>query len=283
MSDIGRRHIITGVLAGGAALAVASTVKAQSGAPVVAGTPAAGPIPQLKGQPNAQAQGLQSALQDFNDPKTLAVQTVGNDWAQLRRYHLANADAAILPYESRKVVMMGDSITDGWPGQSGSFYASNGLIGRGIGGQVSAQMLVRFMADVVALRPLAVHIMAGTNDIAQNQDPYDPVATTNNLQAMASLASIYGIKVILASVPPADHFPWRPEVGNPVEKIRALNVWIKSICEAQGYTYVDYWPALATENGSLRPNFGNDGVHPNAIAYAAMAPYILAAIDTALV
>ncbi|MFT4075160.1 MAG: GDSL-type esterase/lipase family protein [Asticcacaulis sp.] len=283
MTDIGRRHIITGALAGGAALAVASKAGAQTGASVVEGTPAAGPAPQLKGQPNAEAQGIQSALQDFNDPKALAVQPVGNDWAQLRRYHLANIETAKLPDSQRRVVMMGDSITDGWPGQSGNFYADNGLIGRGIGGQVSAQMLVRFMADVVGLGAEVVHIMAGTNDIAQNQDPYDPVATTNNLQAMASLASIHGIKVILASVPPADHFPWRPEVGNPVEKIRALNVWIKSICEAQGYTYVDYWPALATANGSLRPNFGNDGVHPNAIAYAAMAPYTLAAIDTAMV
>ena len=265
MTDIKRRHIITGALAGGAMFGIASAAHAQN-----------------KGQANAESQGVQAALQDYNDPATLTVQPMGTDWAQLRRYHLANADAVKLPDTTRKVVMMGDSITDGWPGQAGTFYNDNGLVGRGIGGQVSAQMLVRFMADVVALRPKAVHIMAGTNDIAQNQDPYDPVATTQNLQAMANLASVYGIKVIMASVPPADHFPWRPEVGNPVEKIKALNDWIKSVCAAQNYTYVDYWPALATEAGALRPDFGSDGVHPNSTAYAAMAPYTLAAIAAAL-
>jgi lysophospholipase L1-like esterase len=200
MTDIRRRHLLSGALAGGAMLGVASAASAQN-----------------KGQPNAESQAIQAALQDYNDPATLTVQPAGTDWAQLRRYHLANADVLQQPEAARKVVMMGDSITDGWPGQSGTLYAENGLVGRGIGGQVSAQMLVRFMADVVALRPKAVHIMAGTNDIAQNQDPYDPVATTNNLQAMANLASVYGIKVIMASVPPADHFPWKMVVGNPVE------------------------------------------------------------------
>jgi lysophospholipase L1-like esterase len=266
MTDIKRRHIITGALAGGAMLGVASAASAQN-----------------KGQANAEAQGVQAALQDYNDPATLTVQPAGTDWPQLRRYHLANADVVKLPDEQRKVVMMGDSITDGWPGQSGSFYQDNGLVGRGIGGQVSAQMLVRFMADVVALRPQVVHIMAGTNDIAQNQDPYDPVATTNNLTAMANLASLYGIKVIMASVPPADHFPWRPEVGNPVEKIRALNDWIRSVCLTQNYTFVDYWPALAVDSGAMRPGFSGDGVHPNSTAYATMAPYTLAAIAAALV
>ncbi|ESQ83327.1 hypothetical protein AEAC466_13845 [Asticcacaulis sp. AC466] len=265
MTDIKRRHLLTGALAGGAAMTLAGAAAAQN-----------------KGQDTYESQAVQAALQDYKDPATLTVQPVGQDWAQMRRYRLANADAMKLPDSARKVVMMGDSITDGWPGQSGTFYADNGLIGRGIGGQVTGQMLVRFMADVVALRPKAVHIMAGTNDVAQNQDPYDPVATTNNLQAMANLATIYGIKVIMASVPPADHFPWRPEVGNPHEKFVALNNWIKSVCSAQGYTYVDYWPALATEAGALRLDFGNDGVHPNSIAYAAMAPYTLAAIAAAL-
>jgi lysophospholipase L1-like esterase len=265
MTDIKRRHIITGALAGGAMLGMASAASAQN-----------------KGQDNAESQAVQAALQDYNDPATLTVQPVGVDWAQLRRYRVANADILQQPETARKVVMMGDSITDGWPGQSGTFYADNGLVGRGIGGQVSAQMLVRFMADVVALRPKAVHIMAGTNDIAQNQDPYDPAATTNNLQAMANLASVYGIKVIMASVPPADHFPWRLEVGNPVEKIKALNAWIKSVCQAQGHVYVDYWPALATDAGAMRPEFSADGVHPNSNAYAAMAPYTLAAVSAAL-
>ena len=263
-----RRKLLTGALAGGAAMAVAAAARAQN-----------------VGQNNSEAENIQKALEDFNGPE-LNVTPVGEDWANLHRYHVANASAAALPDAQRRVVMMGDSITDNWakPQFSDSFYADNGLIGRGISGQVSAQMLVRFMADVVALRPKAVHIMAGTNDIAENKDPYDPVATTNNLQAMISLANLFGMKVLLGSVPPAISFPWHASVGNPHDKIVALNDWLKSVATAQGATYVDYWPVLATPDGGLKPELGinGDAVHPNAQGYALMQPILLAAVNTAL-
>ncbi|MGN6423196.1 MAG: GDSL-type esterase/lipase family protein [Asticcacaulis sp.] len=263
-----RRKLLTGALAGGAAMAVAAAARAQNA-----------------GQNNSEAENVQKALEDFNGPE-LNVTPVGEDWANLHRYHVANASAAALPDAQRRVVMMGDSITDNWakPQFSGTFYADNGLIGRGISGQVSAQMLVRFMADVVALRPKAVHIMAGTNDIAENKDPYDPVATTNNLQAMISLANLFGMKVLLGSVPPSISFPWHASVGNPHDKIVALNDWLKSVATAQGATYVDYWPVLATPDGGLKPELGinGDAVHPNAQGYALMQPILLAAVNTAL-
>jgi lysophospholipase L1-like esterase len=263
-----RRKLLTGALAGGAAMAVAAAARAQNA-----------------GQNNSEAENVQKELEDFNGPE-LNVTPVGEDWANLHRYHVANASAAALPDAQRRVVMMGDSITDNWakPAFSGSFYSDNGLIGRGISGQVSAQMLVRFMADVVALRPKAVHIMAGTNDIAENKDPYDPVATTNNLQAMVSLANLFGLKVLLGSVPPATSFPWRASVPNPHDKIVALNTWLKSVATAQGATYVDYWPVLATPDGGLKPELGinGDAVHPNAQGYALMQPILLAAVNSAL-
>ncbi|MGA9658987.1 MAG: GDSL-type esterase/lipase family protein [Asticcacaulis sp.] len=265
MADIQRRHMLTGLLVGSGALGLASAASAQN-----------------KGQDNYEAQTVQNALQDYKDPDALAVTPMGQDWANLHRYKKSNDEVAAWPEEKRRVIMMGDSITDNWPGLSGSFFSDNGLVGRGISGQTTAQMLVRFMPEVVALRPKAVHIMGGTNDIAENQDPYDPVATTNNLQAMANLASVYGIKVIMASVPPATSFNWHMDIGNPNEKIVALNTWIKSVCETPGYTYVDYWPVLATADGALKPELGLDSVHPNAAGYAAMDPLTLAAIGRAL-
>jgi len=263
-----RRGLLTGALAGGAFLTLAATAKAQNA-----------------GQNNTEAETVQEQLEDFNGPE-LNVTPVGEDWANLRRYHTLNTDVTSLPNTQRRVVMMGDSITDNWakPGFSGSFYADNGLIGRGISGQVTAQMLVRFMADVIALNPQAVHIMAGTNDIAENKDPYSPTATTNNLQAMIGLARLFGLKVLLGSVPPATSFSWRPAAGNPHDKITALNDWLKSVAAAQGCTYVDYWPVLAAAGGGLKPELGinGDSVHPNMNGYALMQPILMAAVQQAL-
>ncbi|MDI7774172.1 GDSL-type esterase/lipase family protein [Asticcacaulis sp. EMRT-3] len=271
MDDM-RRKLLTGAIAGGAAFSLAASL-------------ATGARAQNAGQNNAESEKVQSQLQDFNGPE-LNVTPVGEDWAQLHRYHDANTGVAALPQDKRRVVMMGDSITDNWakPDFSGTFYADNGLIGRGISGQVSAQMLVRFMPDVVALRPQVVHIMAGTNDVAENKDPYDPVATTNNLQAMISLGRLFGMKVLLASVPPALSFSWRPGIVNPHEKIVGINTWLKSVAAAQGCTYVDYWPVLATPDGGLKPELGINGntVHPNVQGYALMQPILLAAVNSAL-
>ena len=193
-----------------------------------------------------------------------------------------NESTMKLTPEKPHVVMMGDSITANWVNLSGTFFADNGLIERGIIGQTSAQMVMRFSADVLALNPQVVHLMAGINDIAENEDPYDAVVTTNNLKAMVSMAKAYGIKVVMASVSPATSFAWRMELGNRHDQIVALNVWIKELCAVEGFIYCDYWPVLALPDGSLKPELGLDSVHPNAAGYAVMGPVALAAIEAAL-
>ncbi|ESQ92024.1 hypothetical protein ABAC460_03750 [Asticcacaulis sp. AC460] len=210
------------------------------------------------------------------------VERVGQDWANLNRYKAANRDALRLPAFNRRAVLMGDSITDAWPGQTGDVFTRNGLIGRGIGGQTTAQMVVRFQPDVIALKPLVVHILAGTNDVAENLDPYDFTATTNNLLAMAAMAKANNIRVVMGSVPPATSFAWRPGVGNRSDKIQTLNGWIKTFCAQNGHVYADYWPVLGDGLGGLKAGLGTDSVHPNAAGYAAMNPVALAAIDKAM-
>ncbi len=253
--DIKRRGLIGGVVAGAAV--IAGRAVAQTTAPDVnqAASPAA----------------AQTTVSSAAPPLP------NENWPNLRRYAASNAEVAAWSPEKRKVVLMGDSITDNWASYTGTFFADNGWVGRGISGQVSAQMLVRFMAEVVALRPKIVHIMAGTNDIAGNKDPYDPQATVNNLTAMASLAKSNGIKVVMASVPPALSFGWRLQLGNPHDRIVALNAWVKGFCAAQHHTYLDYWPVLATPEGGLKTELANDSVHPNKAGYAVMAPVAQAA------
>lgn len=270
MADVVRRGLLGGALVAGA-LGVAARASAQN-------------APQNTPQANPDAEKVQQALQDYNDPAALKVVPVGQDWANLHRYRAANATAAALPQEQRRAVLMGDSITDNWFNFEGDWFAANGLIGRGISGQTTAQMLVRFWPEVIALKPQAVHIMAGTNDIAENLDPYDPVATQNNLEAMAALAAVNGITVVMASVPPATSFSWRPEIGNPHDKIVALNTWIRAMCDSHGLVYCDYWPVLQNDAGGLKTELGigGDSVHPNKDGYDLMQPVALAAMATAL-
>lgn len=207
------------------------------------------------------------------------------DLANIGRYRKANAELLALPKDQRRAVFMGDSITDNWgnmPEWGGDFLKHNGFVGRGISGQTSAQMLIRFTSDVLSLNPRAVHILAGTNDIAENSGAYVPEDTANNLAAMASLAHLNHIKVVIGSVPPANAFPWKPELGNPTAKIKALNDWIKAYCAANRFVYCDYWPVLARADDALKPELGLDAVHPNAAGYTAMAPVALKAVTQAL-
>lgn len=188
------------------------------------------------------------------------------DWANLGRYAGENA-ALIAAKTPVSIVFMGDSITQGWREQRPAFF--EGRAGRGIGGQTTPQMVLRMMADVVALKPKAVHIMAGTNDIAGNTGPMTTAMTQDNLTAMAAIASAHGVRVLLASVPPADRFPWRPGLET-VAPIRAINAWAKANAARLEATWIDYNSALGTPSGALRPEFAPDGVHPNAAGYAAM-------------
>ena len=264
MTDIMRRGLLGGAVIAGAA-AMASRVAAQN-AP----------------QPNPDAEKLQEQLQNFNDPTLLRVLPIGQDWPNLHRYRIANEDAVKQDVKPL-AIFMGDSITDNWAGFNAEWFDQNNLIGRGIGGQTSSQMVVRFMGDVVALKPQVVHIMAGTNDVAENLDPYDFGDTTNNLLAMVDMATASGIKVVMASVPPATSFAWKPALGNRVDMIRALNVWIKQLCDDRGHVYCDYWPVLANGDGGLKTELGINGesVHPNTAGYDIMGPVALAAVVAA--
>jgi lysophospholipase L1-like esterase len=210
-----------------------------------------------------------------------AEQRLHTDWAWLGRYRAENAVDAALPQDRRQVVFMGDSITQAWREKEGPFFTQHGFVGRGISGQTTPQMLVRFMADVVALKPAAVHIMAATNDVAQNTGPYDPAFTKQNFVAMAEIARAHRLRVILASVPPAGEFPWRPGLG-PAAKIVALNGWLRAWAAEQGFTYADYSAVLDDGSGAMKPGMAYDGVHPTEAGYQAMAPVTLAAVEAAL-
>jgi len=204
-----------------------------------------------------------------------------NDWPFLQRYAAENAVDRDLPPERRRGVFMGDSITQGWRDAHPAFFADNGFLGRGISGQVTAQMLVRFWPDVVALKPAAVHILAGINDIAQNAGPYDLAATQANLQAMTTLAQANGIAVILATVMPALDFPWRPGLG-PAAKVQTLNAWLTAYAAERGAVLADYTRVLDDGTGGMKPGLAYDGVHPTREGYAVIEPVTLAAITSAL-
>jgi lysophospholipase L1-like esterase len=193
--------------------------------------------------------------------------SASQDWAGLCRYRAANVQARSTSAPTR-VVFMGDSITENW-GLADTAFFEKSIVNRGISGQTSAQMLVRFRADVVALHPKTVHILAGTNDVAGNTGPLTALDFENNIMSMVEIARANGIDVILGSIPPTAAFNWRPEV-KPVPIIKNLNGWLRGYAEDKGLRYVDYYAALAGPGGELRPDLGNDGVHPNRKGYRVM-------------
>jgi lysophospholipase L1-like esterase len=154
-------------------------------------------------------------------------------------------------------------------------------VDRGISGQTTLQMVVRFRADVIALKPLLVHIMAGTNDVAGNNGLESDADIEGAIESMVEMALANRIKVVLASIPPTEEFKWRPGI-KPAPRIRRLNSWIKAYTIRIGIGYADYWPALAADNGAMKPNLSADGVHPNSEGYKAMQPLAEAAIRSAL-
>jgi len=204
---------------------------------------------------------------------------LGTDWPYLARYRADNAKLMPTPKHPR-VVFMGDSITENWVNRSGDFFTA-GRIGRGISGQTTPQMLVRFRQDVIDLHPVVVHIMAGTNDIAGNTGPMTPEETQGNIKSMVELAHAHGIRVILASVPPADKFPWKPDV-EVADKVVAMNAWLKAYAARSGCVYADYWSALKGDGLGMREGLSSDHVHPTAAGYQVMAPVAEAAIKRAL-
>ncbi|WP_433909308.1 SGNH/GDSL hydrolase family protein [Sphingomonas yabuuchiae] len=202
-----------------------------------------------------------------------------NDFAYLARYRDDNAKLPAPVAGQPRVIFMGDSITENWASRAPDFFVK-GRIGRGISGQTTSQMLLRFRQDVIDLKPAVVQIMAGTNDIAGNTGPTTDAQVQGNIMSMVQLAQANGIRVILASIPPADHFEWKPGLA-PAPRIATLNAWLQDYARRVGATYADYWSVLHVGD-ALNPAYGTDGVHPNAAGYAAMAPVADAAIRQAL-
>lgn len=202
-----------------------------------------------------------------------------NELINLQKYEKANAELTAPAKEEKRVVFIGNSITEGWVRQRPDFFKENNYIGRGIGGQTSPQLLSRFRQDVINLKPVAVVINIGTNDIAENTGPYDHDFTLGNIMSMAELADANGIKVILSSVTPAAGYKWRTTIENVPEKIMALNAAIEAYAKEKGFAYIDYFPVLKDDNNALKAAYGDDGVHPNAIAYEIMEKTAKTVID----
>lgn len=211
------------------------------------------------------------------------------DWPALARYHDANAGLTEPAQNEARVVFMGDSITDSWDDPKyGGFFPGKPYVDRGISGQTTPQMLLRFRADVIALHPKVVVILAGTNDLSGNTGPTTLEAIQDNLISMAELAKSNSIKVVFASVLPVSDYEQRDgkpiiqTVRRPPEKIKALNDWMRSYASKNKLTYLDYYSAMMDEKGFLRDELSEDGLHPNAKGYAVMAPLVEVAIAVAL-
>ncbi len=208
------------------------------------------------------------------------LQTKLNDWPELARYRDANLKVIAPAIGENRVVFMGDSITDSWDGKS--------YLDRGISGQTTPQMLVRFRADVIALRPKVVVILAGTNDLAGNTGPTTLATIEDNLASMAEVARLNHIRVVLASVLPVSDYETRDgkpivqTLKRPPERIKALNAWIRKYVAENNLTYLDYYSAMIDEKGFLKAELSDDGLHPNRKGYAVMGPLAEAAIAEAL-
>jgi|SRR5579862_6150304 len=228
-------------------------------------------------------------VDDFKPPRGAcclpgAAQTLADqlqDWNQLGRYHDDNEALKKQPVDPRRVVFFGDSITDNW--KLGDSFPGKPYVNRGIGGQTTPQMLVRMFPDVIDLKPAAVILLAGTNDIARNTGPETLAMVEENIQAITELAQVHGIKVILCSVTPISDYARRPmSGGRPPADILKLNVWMKDYAAKAKAVYADYYSALVDDKGMLKDGFSADGLHPNAKGYELIAPVAEAAIRTAL-
>ena len=207
--------------------------------------------------------------------------TYSQDWANLERFKIENAKLGAPTYGENRVVFMGNSITEGWGNLSPAFFEGKAYINRGISGQTTPQMLVRFRPDVINLDPAVVVILAGTNDIAGNTGPSTLKMIAENIFSMAELAKANGIKVVLCSVLPAFDYPWKPGL-EPAEKIVTLNEMIKAYADRNDIVYLDYFSAMANKQKGLMAEFTFDGVHPNKAGYMMMGPLAEKAIAEAI-
>jgi lysophospholipase L1-like esterase len=244
MSQVSRRSLIAGSLGAGLALPALAMADEQCGE-----------------RPNT-APALQPPL-------------LLTDWAWLGRYRDDNAKL-LASGAKVDVVFLGDSITEGWARSDTEFF-SKGVVGRGISAQTTPQLLVRMHADVIALKPKVVHIMAGTNDIARNTGPMTAQDSHNNIMAMCEIAKAHKLRIVLGAVPPATKYWWKPE-ATPKAEALALNEWMRGYAKQIGAKYADYAAVLTDANGDVKPEFAKDQVHPTPAGYAAMRPVAEAAI-----
>lgn len=244
------------------------------------------PAPVAPAQ-NQKAEQAPPGWEKLSDYQKSLLERMYNDWAYLAKY--GDADKELPPAKGEaRVVFLGDSITEGW-GQSGApaesnraaFFPGKPYVNRGISGQTTPQMLVRFRQDVVRLQPKAVVILAGINDIAGNTGKTTLDAIEDNFVSMGEIARANGIRVVLCSVLPANDFPWHPGL-EPAPKVQALNAWLKEYAAKNDIVYVDYYSHMANSQGGLGPELSPDGVHPNKAGYEIMAPLAEAGIADAL-
>jgi lysophospholipase L1-like esterase len=206
-----------------------------------------------------------------------------NDFGELSRYRAANQALKPPSAGEQRVIFFGDSITDGW--HLDQFFPGKGYINRGIGGQTTSQMLLRFRQDVIDLQPHVLIILAGTNDVAGNTGPISIEDIERNYATMAELARVHHIVTIFSSVTPVNgDVPEKRELFDtrPAAEINALNAWLKQYCAANGDIYLDYYGAMVDERGEMRDALSADGLHPNEAGYKIMAPLAQSAIDKAL-
>ena len=216
---------------------------------------------------------------DWENFQKMMEERFHNDWPWLGRYKDDNAKLDQTDLKNR-VGFIGDSITDGWDDIDPGFFKDNNYINRGIGGQTTPQMLVRFRADIIDLKPKVVVILAGTNDVAGNTGPSTNEMIEGNIKSMVELAKANAIKVVLCSILPAKSFPWKPGL-KPAGRILELNTWLKQYAKDQQLVYVDYHAAMADHENGLPKAYSEDGVHPNSAGYEKMKPLVLAGIKKA--
>jgi lysophospholipase L1-like esterase len=203
------------------------------------------------------------------------------DWNQLGQFYAANEELKKQPADPKRVVFLGDSITIGW--RLDQSFPGKPYVNRGISGQTTPQMLVRMFPDVIDLKPAAVLIYAGTNDLARNTGPETPAMIEENFQAMTELAQAHGIRVILCSITPiADYGPARMSEGRPPADILKINTWLKEYAARAHAIYADYFSAVVDDKGMLKAGISRDGLHPNADGYKLMVPVAEAAIAKAI-
>lgn len=229
----------------------------------------------------ASSQQTQPTPEQVKERKEKEEERFHNDWANLRKYEGENKALKPAAPGEKRVVFMGNSITEGWKGADSSFFTGRPYFDRGISGQTTPQMVLRFRPDVIDLKPAVVVILAGINDIAQNTGPMTLEQTFGNIISMAELAKANKINVVLCSVLPAYDFPWRPGLA-PAEKVVKLNDMLKTYAAKNNLIYVDYFAAMVDNRNGLKAELTYDGVHPTLAGYKVMEPLVEKGIAAAL-